>query len=386
MFISERMNGLHSAIFTDLEIKKQELKERGREVFDFGTGTPDIPPAPHIVKALEEAAGRYDDYKYAIRDLPELTHSVIDWYKSRYGVTLEKDEVMSLSGSQDGLAHVALTLANWEDTVLVPDPCYPIFWIGPSLACKNIVKMPLLKENKFLIDLDAIPPSVAHAARMMVVSYPNNPVTAIAPDSFYEKLIWFAKKYEIAVIHDNAYSELVYDNRQGVSFLSYPGAKDVGIEFNSLSKSYNMTGCRIAFALGNKEIIKQLKTLKSHLDYGIFLPVQKAAIAALTGPQDSLKNTVLDYWKRRDFLVDRLNGIGWKMDKPPATMFVWAPVPEGFKTSMDFTLELLDKAGVVVVPGSSFGESGEGFVRLALVQSIERMGQAVDLIEKSGVL
>lgn len=379
MNFSKRMDGLQSAIFSILANRKNELLTSGREVFDFGTGTPDLPPAPHVMKAMQEAVSLPENYKYAIKDLPELTDAVIEWYAKRYGVSLERDEVMSLAGSQDGLAHISLTLADECDTVLVPDPGYPIFSIGPSLACSNIVKMPLLKERDYVIDLDAIEPSVAHAARLMVVSYPNNPVTAVAPGEFYEKLVWFAKKYGIAVVHDNAYSELVYDGKKGGSFLSFPGAKDVGVEFNSLSKSYNLTGTRISFALGNKKIIEQLKALKSHLDYGIFIPVQKTAIAALTGPQDGLRKTVETYQSRRDFMVEGFNSLGWKMDKPPATMFVWAPIPQGYTSSMDFTLDLLDITGVITVPGSSFGERGEGFVRVALVQPVERIAKAIRL-------
>jgi LL-diaminopimelate aminotransferase len=386
MNFSKRMDGFNSAIFAILENKKNELLSKGREVFDFGTGTPDIPPAPHVIKAMEEAVGIPANYKYAIKDLPELTEAVIHWYSARYGVQLEKDQIMSLAGSQDGLAHISLTLADPGDTVMVPDPGYPIFSVGPSLACANIYKMPLLKENEYVIDLDAIDPSVAHAAKLMVVSYPNNPVTAVAPTSFYEKLVWFAKKYDIVVVHDNAYSELVFDGKTGGSFLSFPGAKEVGVEFNSLSKSYNMTGSRISFALGNRKIIEQLRALKSHLDYGIFLPVQKAAIAALTGPQDWLRTTVETYEKRRNFMVEGFNNAGWHMEKPPATMFVWAPIPEGFSSSMDFTLGLLDRTGIITVPGSSFGTRGEGYVRMALVQPVERIGRAIELIRESNIL
>jgi len=381
MKFAKRMKGLDSAIFSTLEIKKKELVSQGREVFDFGTGTPDIPPAPHIVKALQDAAGDPENYKYAIKDLPELIEAAIEWYSRRYGVSLERDEVMSLAGSQDGLAHISLTLADDCDTVLVPDPGYPIFSIGPSMACSSLYKMPLLKENDFLIDFDSIEPSVAHAAKLMIVSYPNNPVTAVAPYSFYEKLVWFAKKYDIVVVHDNAYSELVYDGKKGGSFLSCPGAKDVGVEFNSLSKSYNMTGCRISFALGNRDIIRHLRTLKSHLDYGIFLPVQKAAIAALTGPQDWLRMTVETYEKRRNCLVEGLGSIGWKIDKPPATMFVWAPIPEGYSSSEDFSFSLIEETGIITVPGSAFGERGEGFVRIALVQPEEKIKKAISLIK-----
>ncbi len=386
MIFSKRMDGLGSAVFSMLKAKKNELLSAGREVFDFGTGTPDIPPAPHIIRAMEEEVSPPQNYKYAIGDLPPLTDSVIQWYSQRYGVLLERDEITSLAGSQEGLAHIALVLADTGDTVLVPDPAYPIFSIGPSLACANIYKMPLLKDKNYIIDLDAIPAPVAHAARLMVVSYPNNPVTAVAPCDFYEKLVWFAKKYDIAVVHDNAYSELVYDGKRGGSFLSFPGAMDVGVEFNSLSKSYNLTGCRISFAIGNRRIIEQLKILKSHIDYGIFIPVQKAAIAALTGPQDCLRRTVETYEARRNFMVDGFNSIGWHMEKPPATMFVWAPIPSTYSSSGEFSLELLDKTGIITIPGSSFGEAGDGYVRMALVQPVEKINRAINLMNNCGLL
>lgn len=386
MLFSNRMNGLKSAIFSRLENKRSELLSQGREVFNFSVGTPDLAPAPHIIRALQEAAGQAENYKYALKDTDELLEAVIGWYDSRYGVQLDKSEVMSLMGSQDGLSHISLTLVDPGDTVMIQDPSYPIFSIGPALANASIYKMPLLKENKFLIDFDAIEPSVANAAKLMIVSYPNNPVTATAPDDFYERLVWFAKKHNIVVLHDNAYSELVFDGKRGGSFLSYPGAKDIGVEFNSLSKSYNMTGCRISFALGNSKVIEQLKVLKSHLDYGVFLPVQKAAIAAINGPQDNLGATLEAYQRRRNLMAEGFSKIGWRMDKPPATMFVWAPVPAGYSSSEEFTFELLEKTGVIVVPGSSFGERGEGYVRLALVQPEEEILKAVERVRVSGIV
>ncbi len=382
---SKRMEGLSSAIFSVLENKRNELLTRGMEVFNLSVGTPDLPPAPHVMEAFQEASREPDNYKYALKDMPQLVDTVVQWYESRYGVKLEQDEVLGMMGSQDGLAHIALTLVDPGETVLVPDPGYPIFSVGPAIACANIERVPLDREKGYLIDFDAIPPSTAHAAKLMVVSYPNNPVTAFAPPEFYERLVWFAKKYGIAVLHDNAYSELVFDGRKGGSFLSIPGAKEVGVEFNSLSKSYNLTGCRISFALGNRDMIRQLRILKSHLDYGVFLPVQRAAIAALTGPQDGLAATVRAYESRRNVLVEGFREIGWHMEKPPATMFVWAPIPPNYSSSEEFTLALLEKTGVIVVPGSSFGERGEGFVRMALVQSEESLAKAVNVIRASGI-
>lgn len=383
MIGSRKMESLRSAVFTRLENIKKELLAQGKEVFNFSIGTPDLPPAPHIIKALQQAAGDAENYKYAIVDKPELMDAVRAWYQKRYQVELSHHEITSVMGSQEGLAHISLALVNPGDTVLVPDPGYPIFSVGPALASANIVKMPLEAEKGYLVDLDAIPASVAHEAKLMVVSYPNNPVTAIAPLAFYEKLVWFAKKYSIIVIHDNAYSELVFDGQTGSSFLSVPGAKDVGIEFNSLSKSYNMTGCRIAFALGNPDIVGQLKVLKSHTDYGVFLPVQMAAIAALTGSQDNIVKTRQAYENRRNVLVDGLGRLGWHIPKPPATMFVWAPAPNGCGSSEAFTMKLLHETGVMVVPGSSFGERGEGYVRFALVQPESQIQKALEVIQNA---
>lgn len=386
MNFSKRTDNLASAIFAQLETKKNQLLSQGREVFDFGTGTPDFPPAPHLIEALRDEVTQPENYRYAIKDLPELIEAVILWYQRRFAVTLNPDQVLALMGSQEGLSHIALTLVNHGETVLVPDPGYPIFNVGPLMADATLYKMPLLPEKDFIIDLDAIEPAVAQQAKLMIVSYPNNPTTAMAPLEFYEKLVWFAKKYDIVVVHDNAYCELVFDGKRGGSFLAIPGAMEVGVEFNSLSKSYNIPGCRISFALGNSKVIERLRNLKSHLDYGIFLPIQKTAIAAITGPQDSVKHTVQTYEKRRNLFIEGLAEIGWKIPKPPATMFIWAPIPNSYSSSLTFTFDLLEKTGVIVVPGSSFGERGEGFVRLAMVQPEEKIKKAIQAIETSGII
>lgn len=387
MRFAERMKYLSSAIFSQLAEKKIELEKKGKEIINLSVGSPDMAPAPHIIKALQDACADTGNYAYALKDTPELLLAVKEWYKRRFDVELdEQNEVMSLLGSQDGLAHIALTLVDPGDIVLVPDPGYPIFSVGPLIAGAELVKMPLKKENGFLVDFDSIDKNAAEKAKLMIVSYPGNPVTAMATEEFYKELIDFAKKYDIVVLHDNAYCELTFDGLKTGSFLSYPGAKDVGVEFNSLSKTYNMAGCRIGFALGNREVIKQLSTIKSHMDYGLFLPLQKAAVAALTGPQDQVKRNAETYQRRRDILVDGLKKLGWEIDKPKATMFVWAPIPEKFSSSTDFTMSLMEKAGVMVVPGISFGELGEGYVRIALVQPEEKIQEAVDRIADSGLI
>lgn len=387
MKFAKRMERFNTGIFSVMAELKQKEIAQGKKVVDLSVGTPNIPPAQHIIDALVKSAQDKKNYVYALNDTAELQDAVQQWYKRRYGVTIDpKTEMTSLLGSQDGLSHLALTIVDRGNLVLVPDPGYPIFADGPALAGAELYRMPQKRENGYLIDLKAIPEDVAKQAKFMVVSYPNNPVTSIAPESFYRELIAFAKKYEIIVLHDNAYSELVFDGAKCGSFLQYDGAKDVGIEFNSLSKTYGLAGARIGFALGNKDMIGMLKALKSNLDYGMFLPVQKAAVAALTGPQDCVETTRLAYEKRRDVLVEGLNAIGWKIEKPKATMFVWAKIPEPFTSSEAFTLELLKRTGVLVTPGSAFGPSGEGHVRIALVQGEDEMRYAVHAIDESGIL
>lgn len=387
MEFAQRMERLNTAIFAKLNEYRREMEARGERVIDLSVGTPNVPPAPHIIDTLARYAADPANYIYALYDLPELQEAAASWYAARYSVRLDPaTEVTSLLGSQDGLAHLALTLINPGDVVLVPDPGYPIFSIGPHLSGAKLVTMPQRRENGYIIDLEAIPADVARAAKLMVVSYPNNPVTAVADASFYRRLVEFAHRYNIVVLHDNAYSELAFDGLRCGSFLSYDGAREIGVEFNSLSKTYGMAGCRVGFAVGNAAVVDKLKCLKSNIDYGIFLPVQKAAIAAITGPQDCVRHTASVYARRRDLLVDGLRALGWAMDKPKATMFVWAPLPKGWSDSYDFTLELMRLSGVIVVPGVSFGELGEGHVRMALVQDDDAIVDAVERIRRCGII
>jgi len=387
MRFARRMNHFGEGIFSKLLELKRQKEEKGEPVIDLSVGAPNIPPAGHITEALCEAAADPNNYIYAIQDQKELLEAVALWYQRRYGVTLNpSSEICSLLGSQEGLAHIALSIIDEGDIVLVPDPCYPVFADGPLLAGASLFYMPQRKEKDYLIDFSEIPEEIAVKARFMIVSYPNNPTTVMAPDSFYKNLIEFAKKYDIVVLHDNAYSELVFDQRQCGSFLSFPGAKEVGVEFNSLSKTYGLAGARIGFCLGNREIVEKIKTLKSNMDYGMFLPVQKAAIAAITGDQSCVESTRKAYERRRDALCEHMTQIGWNMEKPQATMFVWAKIPDKFKDSETFSRELLEKAGVLVTPGSAFGPSGEGFVRLALVREEETLIQAAGQVDKSGIL
>ncbi|MGN0988622.1 MAG: aminotransferase class I/II-fold pyridoxal phosphate-dependent enzyme [Otoolea sp.] len=387
MKFAKRMDRFGEGVFSMLAQMKYKRLEEGKEIVDLSIGAPNIPPAPHILKVLSEECLVPENYVYAINDQRELLKAVASWYERRYGVLLDPEtEICSLLGSQEGLAHIALSIVDEGDRVLVPDPCYPVFADGPSLAGAKLTYLPQKKENHYVIDLKEIPEEEAREAKLMIVSYPNNPITVMAPDSFYEELIAFAKKYDIIVLHDNAYSELVFDGKTCGSFLRFPGAKEVGVEFNSLSKTYGMAGARVGFCVGNPEVVAHLKMLKSNMDYGMFLPIQKAAIAAITGDQACVAETRAAYERRRDVLCDGLNEIGWRMEKPESTMFVWAKIPDGFENSLDFVQTLFEKTGVLVTPGSAFGPSGEGYVRMALVQEEDAMRRAIRAIDNSGIL
>ena len=383
---AKRMEQFGEGVFARLaEIKRKKTAE-GAAVIDLSVGAPNIAPSEKVMKALADAAMEPKNYVYALRDQQELLQAVRVWYQRRYGVELDPDtEICSLLGSQEGLAHIALSILDAGELTLVPDPCYPVFADGPRIAGSAIYYMPQRKEKNYLIQLADIPEDIARRAKFMVVSYPNNPTCVLAPDSFYRELIAFAQKYDIIILHDNAYSELVFDGKSAGSFLRFPGAKEVGVEFNSLSKTYGLAGARIGFCVGNAKVVSYLKTLKSNMDYGMFLPIQKAAVAAITGDQSSVETTRAAYEKRRDVLCDGLLAAGWQLEKPEATMFVWAPVPAAYSESEAFVLDLVEKAGVLVTPGSAFGPSGEGYVRMALVQDPSVLQQAVEQIAASGL-
>ncbi len=377
---SDKANSFKPNIFNILNERKAKMIEKGHTVYDLFVGTPDFKPAQHVIDAVVEASKDALNYRYSLGDTKELKDAVQRWYDRRYGVALDEDEILSVAGTQEGFAHVALTVCNPGDLVLVPNPGYPVFEVGPYLNDALIGYYELDKNNHYMPMLDRIDEETAKKAKMIIVSYPLNPTCTCADKKFYEELIEFAKKYNILVVHDNAYSEIEYDGRTGFSFLSIPGAKEVGIEFNSLSKTYNLTGIRISFALGNKEVIKKFKTIRSQFDYGTSYIVQKAAVAALDGPQEGVKKQCLEYQKRRDALCSGLNDIGWKVPYSEGTMFVWAPVPSGFKNSDDFCMQMLENTGVLCTPGSAFGSRGEGHVRFALVLDTDTIKKAVGLI------
>lgn len=386
LLFSRRSQRIEEGIFSLLNTKKEELLKAGRTVYNFSVGTPDFQPPVHVMEAMQKACGIPENYRYALADRPELLEAVRTFYKKRFQVELKDSQIMSLYGSQEGMAHIALPLCDPGDLFLAPNPGYPVFRIGPELTGAQCAAYPLYKENNFLPDFHDIPEETARRAKFMLISYPANPVCSVADDDFYEKAIAFAKKYRIILLHDNAYADLVYGGKTGRSFLSYPGAADVGIEFFSLSKSYNMTGMRISFAVGNERIIEEFKKVRSQIDYGTFLPVQYAAIAALTGPQDSVKEQCRLYEERCQALCRGLCRIGWEVPDGQGTMFVWAPIPKNYSSSERFAMDLMERAGVIVVPGTAFGDLGEGYVRMALVYPVEEIEKAVKAVEESGIL
>jgi LL-diaminopimelate aminotransferase len=378
MQLSTLMQRLQAGIFAELAQEKAALLKAGADVIDLSVGTPNIPPAPHIRETLTHEADRDESYVYAIGDLPELRETAAAWYGRRYGVTLDAEtEICAVLGSQEGLAHCCLPVIDPGDTVVLPDPCYPAFFAGAALAHAQVFSVPQRRENGFIIDFDDIPGEVVDRAKLMIVSYPNNPTAALAPDSFYRDLVDFAHRHNIFVLHDNAYSELVFDGLRAGSFLAFPGAKEIGAEFNSLSKTYGFAGARLGFCLGNREYVAALSRLKSNTDYGVFLPVQRAGIAALQSGDALVRQTAQAYERRRDALIKSFGDAGWLIDKPKATMFVWARIPEDFgNDDVGFCAALRKRTGVIVTPGSAFGEGGCGYVRMALVQDEARIREA----------
>lgn len=375
---AKRMDILSSGIFNDMDEKKKKLESRGIEVVNLGVGSPDLPPAPHIMEALQTSVGNPSNYSYSLSGMPRLYEAVAGWYKKRFNVDLDPDnEILALMGSQDGLAHLAMAYIDPGDVALVPDPGYPIYGFSILMAQGEIYPVPLLAENKFLPDLSAIPEDIAKKAKMIWINYPNNPTAASADRKFFSSVVEFARRHDVLVCHDVAYAELAYDNFKPMSFLEVKGSKEVGVEFYSLSKTYNMAGSRLGFVVGNSEVVSNLALIKSNIDYGVFFAVQEAGIAALNGPQDCVADTARTYQRRRDVLVDGLAEIGWNMPKPSASMFIWAPLPPGYSSSNAFVSDLLERAGVVVIPGGAFGKQGEGYVRIAMVKDETILAEAV---------
>lgn len=375
---AERLKKLPPYLFKEIDRKKAEVRARGVDIIDLGVGDPDLPTPPHIIEALKRAVDNPAHHRYpSYSGMMAFKEAVAEWYRVRFGVKLDPGtEVVSLIGSKEGIAHFPLAFINPGDVALVPTPAYPVYHIATLFAGGEPYFMPLLSENRFLPDLDAIPESVAARAKLMFINYPNNPTSAIAEPDFFRRVVEFAEKNEIIVCHDAAYTEMAFDGYQPPSFLQVAGAKAVGIEFHSLSKTYNMTGWRIGFAVGNRSAIEGLGGIKSNIDSGVFEAVQKAGIAAILGDQSCVHEMNQVYLERRDLMVEALNATGFKVEAPKATFYLWIKVPDGY-TSAQIATRLLEETGLVVTPGNGFGEPGEGYIRIALTQTKERLAEAI---------
>ncbi len=386
MQASQRLDRFGAEVFASLNNKLLALEAQGKTIYNMSVGTPDFKPYDHVVEALTQAAQDPEMWKYALRDLPELKQAVCDYYERRFGVSgITPSMVQSCNGTQEGVGHLGLALLDPGDTILVPDPCYPVFEAGAKIADAKLEYYPLVAEHNYLPYVAGIDPEVADRAKYMIVSLPANPVGSVGTPEVYEEIIAFAREHDLLIVHDNAYSDIVFDGEPGGSFLQYPGALDVGVEFFSLSKSFNVTGARIGFLVGREDVVSAFAKLRGQIDFGMFFPIQKAAIACLNGPRDEVEAQRLKYQERRDALCDGLEGLGWERPNAHGSMFVWAKLPGGRTDSMAFCEELMEKAGVVVTPGASFGPSGEGHVRMALVLPPDQIALAVEAIREAGL-
>jgi LL-diaminopimelate aminotransferase len=378
MRLSRRIAQLPPYLFVEITRKIAEKRAAGVDVISFAIGDPDIPTPKHIMESLHAAADDPANHRYPESDgLPELRNAVASWYEQRFGLTFDPDkEVLPLIGSKEGIANIAYCLIDPGDVALVPDPGYPVYAIGTMFAGGEPYYLPLKEEDGFLPDLNAVPEDVAKRAKVLWLNYPNNPTAAVADLAFFEEAVRFAKKYDIAICHDGPYSDVAYDGYRPVSFLQAEGARDVGIEFHSLSKSFNMTGWRIGMAVGNATLIDALFRIKSNVDSGINQAVQRMAITALEGPQDCIDEHNVIYQRRRDRVVEALRACGMRVQAPRASLYVWARVPDGFK-SAELAARLIEDIGVVVTPGSGYGQYGEGYVRLSLTTADDRVEEGV---------
>ena len=382
--MASRVKNLPPYLFASIDRMKQEARAKGVDVIDMSIGDPDIPTPSHIVEAMKTAVGKPEHHRYpSYEGMLSFREGVSEWYKNRFNVVLDpKSEVLSLIGSKEGIGHIPLAFVEPGDNVLVPSPGYPVYPISVLFAGGESFIMPLREENGFLPDFKSIPQRILMNTRLMFINYPNNPTSAIAPKSFYEEVINLADKYNIIVCHDAAYSEIYFDGEKPLSFMEIDGAKDVGIEFHSLSKTYNMTGWRIGFAVGNSEVIAGLGKIKTNLDSGVFQAIQEASIAALHTDEKVLSGIRNTYQERRDVLYDGLRSIGLELSRPKASFYLWAKVPKGFDSS-GFAAHLLEAAGVLATPGNGFGAPGEGYIRFALTVTVERTKEAVERIKKA---
>ena len=383
---AHRLNALPPYVFARLDELKARARAQGLDLIDLGMGNPDGPtPAPVVEAAIaaiqDEANHGYPPFE----GTASFRTAITDWYARRYGVTLDpSSEALPLLGSKEGITHLAMAFINPGDLVLVPTPAYPAHFRGPVIAGGEVYHLHLKPENNWLIDLNAIPTAVARQAKALFFNYPNNPTAATAPRQFFEEMVAFAHEYQILLVHDLCYAELAFDGYQPTSLLEIPGGKEVGVEFHTLSKTYNMAGWRVGFVVGNPHIIQGLRTLKTNLDYGIFAALQKAAETALTLPDVYLEQVQTRYRQRRDFLIDEFASLGWTVPKPQATMYLWVPCP-GHGNSTDFALSVLQETGVVVTPGNAFGPGGEGYIRVSLIADCDRLGAAMERLRQAGI-
>lgn len=384
---ARRVAAIKSGVFAEIAAARKQAEASGLSVIDLGIGSPDLAPPPHVVECLRDELYVRENYDYgSSTGLTEFREAVAAWYATRFSVDLDPEsEVLTLMGSHDGLAHISMVLMNPGETALIPSPHYPVYQVGAMLAEALISPLPLRQENDWRPDFSKIPAALADRSKIMVLNYPNNPTAGVADRGFFEEAVAFALRHEILLIHDAAYSELTQDGLTAPSVMEIPGAKETAVEFHSVSKTYNIAGCRLGFVVGNARVIAMLARLKSNLDYGVFKAIQRAGIAALLGPQDIIKKNVKTYQDRKDVFRQGAAKVGWNIATSRATMFLWARTP-GKMSSMEFTDRLIREAGVVVVPGNAFGEFGEGFVRIAMVTSTDRLRTAAERIRESGLL
>jgi LL-diaminopimelate aminotransferase len=378
---AERLGRLPPYLFKEIDRKKAEVMARGVDIIDLGVGDPDLPTPKHIIEAMKSAVEDPDNHRYpSYSGMHDFKYAVAEWYERRFGVDLDPEtEVVSLIGSKEGIAHLPLAYINPGDVALVPSPAYPVYHIATMFAGGESYVMPLVRENTFLPDLSSVPSNVAERAKLMFINYPNNPTAAVADLGFFNKVVEFADKNKILVCHDAAYTEMAYDGYRPPSFMEAEGAKEVALEFHSLSKTYNMTGWRIGFAVGNRAMVDGLGAIKSNIDSGVFQAVQIAGIKALRDDQSCVQEMAEVYTRRRDLMVKGLREAGFELDSPRATFYLWIRVPQGY-TSAQLTTQLLEK-GVVVTPGNGFGEPGEGYFRIALTQKRNRLEEAIERIK-----
>ncbi|WP_287191033.1 LL-diaminopimelate aminotransferase [Syntrophothermus sp.] len=375
---NQAMQKLPPYLFARIEKKIEEAREQGVDVISLGIGDPDRPTPPHIIERMEQAIKDPANHQYPSSvGMLRFREAVASWFLDRFGVELDpKSEIVSLLGSKEGIAHISFCFVDPGDVSLVPDPGYPVYNIGAILAGAEPYQMPLTAENRFLPALEDIPQEKAKRAKLMFLNYPNNPTGAVADAEFFKKVVEFARYYDILVCHDHAYSEIAFDGFKPISFLEVEGARSVGIEFHSLSKTFNMTGWRIGWACGNRDAVEVLTRFKSNVDSGVFQAVQEAGIAALEGPQDCVEAMRNLYQRRRDVVIEGLNDMGWRLEPPKGSIYVWAPVPKGY-TSASFAELVLEKAGVIITPGTGYGDYGEGYFRIALTVEEDRLREAL---------